>query len=582
MNYFLKIFCLFFCASLLANAGMAQKKNKKIANSKSVKATQGNSKKKSSNNTTQLSRESIGDTSALKIVNITSSFKPFLRDAAKVNFIAATPLIDSSKIPVTYSIPAQNLLFSYQPATIKPLAMLIDSGMVWQNNHYFKLGAGNFSSFLGEAAFSFGDGKKSITNVKGFFLTSTGQLPAQQANKWGVDVLTILNSGNHHEWTLHPFYDSRTQYLYGYEPASLNYSKDQLLHRFNTVGIETGIQNTVANAFGITYHPQLSYTHFSNNHGDIENKLILKAPFKKTFSQFISLGMGMTADISTANFPLIPNSINLVNNLYSINPALLFNTPNMKINAGILPSWDNNDFSLLPDLTGEMKIAETNLLLEAGWKGYFQKNTYQSLSNFNPWIGSLSALYNTKINEIYAGMKGASGNHVSYQGRFSYIQYHNQALFVNNNGDGKTFNVLFEPEMQAFRVKGEIGYNVQERLSFLASATYSNYSSLAVNKEPWGLLPLEITGTVTWKLLKDLQVKSDLFFWDGNQYPDKLMQTRKADPALDVNVGLEFGVMPKLNVWLQMNNLINNTYQRWNQYTVLGFNILGGVVYSFR
>ncbi len=582
MNYFFKLVCLFFCASLLVNTGMAQKKNKKGTNSKSKKANSVPTKKQQTTSSSELSRESLGDTSAPKIVTITSSFKPFLKDAAKVNFIAATPLIDSSKIPVTYSIPAQNLFFSYQPAAIKPLAMLIDSGVVWENNQYVKLGAGNFSSFLGEGSFSFGDGKKSITNISGYFLTSTGQLPAQQASKWGIDVLTILNYRNQHEWTVHPFYNSRTQYLYGYEPASLTYAKDQLLQRFNTVGIETGLEKKVANAFGITYHPQLSFIHFSNNQGAIENNLVLKAPIRKAFSKLISLDIGMTADISTANFPLVPNSLKLVNNLYSINPAILFITPNMRINAGLLPTWNNNDFNLLPDLSAEMKLAETNFLLEAGWKGYFQKNTYKSLTNFNPWIGPLNALQNTKINEYYAGLKGTSGNHFSFQGRLSYIQFNNHALFINGSGDGKSFNVLFEPEMQALRIKGEVGYNVQERLSFLASATYSNYSALTVNQEPWGLLPLEITGTVKWKLLKDLQVKSDIFFWDGNQYADKLSQSRKADPAIDVNVGLEFGVMKRLNVWLQMNNLVNNTYQRWNQYTVLGFNILGGVVYSFR
>ena len=40
--------------------------------------------------------------------------------------------------------------------------------------------------------------------------------------------------------------------------------------------------------------------------------------------------------------------------------------------------------------------------------------------------------------------------------------------------------------------------------------------------------------------------------------------------------------MPKLNLWFQVNNLLNNKYQRWNQYQVLGLNVLGGVVYSFR
>jgi len=51
---------------------------------------------------------------------------------------------------------------------------------------------------------------------------------------------------------------------------------------------------------------------------------------------------------------------------------------------------------------------------------------------------------------------------------------------------------------------------------------------------------------------------------------------------MDLNAGVEFTVLPKLNLWVQFNNLLNNKYQRWNQYEVLGFNVLGGVVYSFR
>ena len=82
--------------------------------------------------------------------------------------------------------------------------------------------------------------------------------------------------------------------------------------------------------------------------------------------------------------------------------------------------------------------------------------------------------------------------------------------------------------------------------------------------------------------MKDLQVKADVFLWDGSPYMEKTGQARKADPAADLNLGAEFTILPKLNLWIQMNNLLNNTYQRWNQYQVLGFNVLGGVVYSFK
>jgi len=36
-----------------------------------------------------------------------------------------------------------------------------------------------------------------------------------------------------------------------------------------------------------------------------------------------------------------------------------------------------------------------------------------------------------------------------------------------------------------------------------------------------------------------------------------------------------------VDIWLQMNNIFNNRYERWNRYEVFGFNILGGIIYSF-
>eukprot|EP01136_Pigoraptor_vietnamica_P025987 Opistho-1_new@80529 len=138
----------------------------------------------------QLSKEGLGDTSSPKVVTITSAFKPYLKNAAKVNFTAATPVIDSSRMPVSYTIPSQNLFFSYQPVPIKPLALGIDSGYEWENHQYIKVGAGNFSTYLAEAGFSFGDGQRSITQVRADFLTSTGHLYAQQAAKWGLEVIS--------------------------------------------------------------------------------------------------------------------------------------------------------------------------------------------------------------------------------------------------------------------------------------------------------------------------------------------------------------------------------------------------------
>jgi hypothetical protein len=56
-------------------------------------------------------------------IDIVSSFKPVLREAAKINFNASPAPVDTSKVKQTYDIPNQNLLFAYQPGSLKPLAL---------------------------------------------------------------------------------------------------------------------------------------------------------------------------------------------------------------------------------------------------------------------------------------------------------------------------------------------------------------------------------------------------------------------------------------------------------------------------
>jgi hypothetical protein len=219
--------------------------------------------------------------------------------------------------------------------------------------------------------------------------------------------------------------------------------------------------------------------------------------------------------------------------------------------------------------------------VQAGWIGYYNKTSYQYLASVNPWLQQPKFLLNTRMKELYAGFKGSAGSHLTYDAKVSYIQFSNQPLFVNDTVTGRSFEMVNESEMKAIRIHGELGYTVQEKFSFLAGATFNQYSGLQDNIKAWGLLPIEINASLRWQVLKDFTLKSDLFFWDGAQYRFKDMSSGKLDPALDINAGVEFRVMPKLNAWVQLNNILNNQYERWKQYPVLGFNVLAGVTWNF-
>src|SRR5688572_33211097 len=100
------------------------------------------------------------DTSRKKgTVDITSAFKPVLKESAKINFNASPAVNDTTKPKLNYDIPNQNLLFAYTPGSLRPLALDIDSGGYWDMNSFIKAGFGSLKTPFVQAGITFGDGK---------------------------------------------------------------------------------------------------------------------------------------------------------------------------------------------------------------------------------------------------------------------------------------------------------------------------------------------------------------------------------------------------------------------------------------
>ena len=69
------------------------------------------------------------DTSKRQTIDITSSYKPVIRNAAKINLYASPFTADSARPRLAYDIPAMNLFFAYHPITLKPLALRQDTAL---------------------------------------------------------------------------------------------------------------------------------------------------------------------------------------------------------------------------------------------------------------------------------------------------------------------------------------------------------------------------------------------------------------------------------------------------------------------
>ena len=529
------------------------------------------------------------DTTKRRTIDITSSFKPVLRDAVKINFNAAAPVADTSRPRLTYTIPAQYLFLSYQPGEMKPVALPGDTLKPWENYNYIKVGAGNVALPFVQAGFSFGDGKTKSLNIFANQLTSKGSLPFQKNSLTDVKLMGTLKTENKLEWNGSLGFKNDDYYLYGFRPDTLKYAGSQLKQSFQTFEGKLSLRNTEPTEFGLIYHPNVQVSVFADNHNPkaTEANTVLNLPLEKSFGKTFGFNLGATADLthySLPDVPTLPASQN--NNIYYVTPAFLIKTPNLFLQASVIPSWDNSDFHLLPNFTADISTDNQRFTLLLGWLGRYDKGSYQRFESINPWLAQPGLLQNTRIQEWFAGFKGSLNSHFTYSAKAAFLTYNNMPLFVNDTVNGnKQFVIRYESYMRAVQMHGEVSYIQGENFSATAGVNLIHYSDLKTESKAWGLLPREFTANLKWQAFKDFWAKVDLFAFDGAQYRSGDgaggYTSFKGDGAVDLNAGVEMRITRQLNLWFQMNNLFNKKYERWHQYQVYGFNVLGGIVFSF-
>ena len=524
---------------------------------------------------------SAQDTTKRRTIDITSTFKPVLREASKLNFQASPVTADTTPPKLAYKIPAENLLFKYQPVELKPVSLDPDSSADWGYSNFIKIGIGNVHQPYIKAGFSFGDGENTFFNIFADHYTSKGDLPFQKNSLSKVGASMTYKTPKSLEWNAGLGFTSDDYYLYGFRPDTLKFTKDQLKQRFQTIEGRVSLRNIIPTEFGLSYNPSARVSVFNDNHtpNASEANSVITLPVQKNFGKSTAFNLGVTADLTNyRNESLAKKTDN--NNIFMINPSVLLKTPNLYLQAGITPSWDNGDFHMLPNAMADITTDDQRFTLQLGWIGYYNKGSYQRFASINPWLTRPDSLLNTRVQEGYVGFKGSIFDHLSYSAKVGFQQHRNMPLFVNDNQDGKTFIILYEDKLNIFQTHAEAEYRVGEKFS--AKGTFNwNIFNMHNQEKAWGLIPVELSTGLRWQVKEDLFIRADLWTWDGARYRGKNGESFKGETGFDLNAGAEFKINKNFNVWLQMNNIMNNKYERWHQYEAFGFNILGGIVYSF-
>ncbi|MEI9934793.1 MAG: hypothetical protein WDM71_08075, partial [Ferruginibacter sp.] len=520
------------------------------------------------------------DTAQKQSVSIISSYKPVLRNAVKINLTATNLTADTSRPILKYTVPAQNLFYTYSPIPIKPLALEHDTALDLGIRNFVKLGFGNYSTPYARAGLSFGDGKKKLINLYGDYISSKGNIQYQDYAQLNLKATgSYFSHSNEIYGSIgYHLYDYN---LYGYDHSVYHYPKDSVFRSYQTLTVKAGLRNIISNNGGFDYDPNITIASLTSQNNITENNIIGEIPVSKKLTDDMIFKVAGTIDATAYSATKDSINIKINNTIFEVAPEVDVEKELYIAHIGITPAWDNNSLSILPNIYGEAQIKKQLFIVQAGWVGRFIKNSFSNLSIINPYLQPVTSQQNTKEVELYGGIKATLAKHFNVSGKISFITYHNLPLFINDTLSGKSFYISNEPKLNNLRLHFDMSYINQEKFTITSGLTFNGYTGLQINTHAWGELPVELTASLRWQAFKDVTIKGDFNAFGSAPYLLKNNIENTASGGADLSAGIEVVITKHLSGWLNFNNILNDKYQRWNNYPVYGLNILGGVLFKF-
>jgi hypothetical protein len=255
--------------------------------------------------------------------------------------------------------------------------------------------------------------------------------------------------------------------------------------------------------------------------------------------------------------------------------------------GGITPSWNNNELAVLPNIYAEAQLQQKVLMIQAGWVGRFIANSFRTLSGENPFMQDPVSFNNTKEIQYYGGIKATVGKHFSFNAKAAFISYSDMPLFVNDTASGKSFVLRNESKLSNLQIHGDMNFISQDKFTLTGALDLNSYTGLHDNAKAWGLFPLKLSGSLRWNAFEQVLFKADVVAFSGAKAlikdPSDATKTREKNMkgGTDLSAGAEFKLNKQFSVWLDFDNLLNSKYERWNNYPVYGFQVIGGVIVHF-
>lgn len=527
-------------------------------------------------------------------VTVTSPYQPTVADGNKITF---QPKVSDSSIQIakqTYTIkpfPLQTRV------TIKPLeaAKLSEEQPRPIFKNYVKGGLGTTTSPYVEFFATNGANENHLLSVHLKHLSSMAELPdqwfagqsenmAQVASEFYNETNIIKLNGSYNRDVYH-YYAPKLFKSSLHEPT-----EDSLRQRYGLLKGSFAIASKSDDEEALRYNLSVDATHLADYYKTQETNFLIQGMIRKSTDWFSisdhqSLGLNIAIDQNSLKNVLKTRNSTLLELL----PAYHLLFDQYQIKAGLKLTFDLDSVSHIhfnPFIETKISLINDKLYILAGMNGGLYRNNFNALRLMNPFISSLtnSVTSNERFN-IYAGLKGNIAQIVDFEARFESDIIDKMPLFVNDTlskTHQQRFDVITD-DINLIRVNFSAGYTGTD-FQIKLKGTWNKYSTNA-ELYAWHCPDLEGALEAAVALNQKWSLNTKIYTWSDSYA--KIWRTKtvavaqKVKGATDLNIGITYKPTKQFSVFVNMNNLLNNSYEKWNRYPSYGFNAMVGLSFAF-
>jgi TolA-binding protein len=498
------------------------------------------------------------------------------------------PLIENMKSlegelePIfVYDLPTLETQFIYTPVPLSPLA-LNNTKLQKSYLNYVKASIGNLSAYQFAAGIDLSNGLQAPAYIEFQRSSTTGKLVSQQINRTLVGFATEHLAGKYRIANQFSVERNKLNY-YGYDKVLFNNDNTDVKQIFSTINTMASLKGLHIKGMNWKQDPQIGLGVFFDKFQAKEMNMQIHLPWIKQLNHQYQLGLAIHGNW---NFFGVKNHNMQTSHVVSVEPVLIKQLKGVDLQIGLFPTFAQQ-FHLLPNVEVSMPMQKNKMILRGGFTSKVNANTYKSLSTTNPFIQNSLAISQSKQSELFAGIKGTLYQNISFSSKLGLMQITKLPLFVNDsNYQFKQFAVLYDHKASILNVEANVDYTIHKDLCVGASLQFKPILKLTDAKEAWGYVPAEWTIYGKLNATKKLQLTADAFMQAGTKSLKREQGSLNAYATslagiVDANAKAILNIHQQWNFTCEINNVLNNTYQRWFGYDSFGRNLQIGFMHLF-